>query len=64
MYSAQKQKSGKMNKKFDFLGKTPNVSITLENPVKSITIGSKVSDDQAGELLRCCKQKGISVNYE
>lgn len=47
-----------------FLGKTPNVNITLENPVNSLTIGSKVSDEHADEFIRSCKKKGILFRFK
>lgn len=47
-----------------FLGRTPNVNITLETPVKSITIGSKVSDNRTDKLVKVCQHKGIPVNFE
>jgi len=54
----------KSEQEIRFLGRTPNVNITLDTTVKSLTIGNKVSDCHKNKLISVCEQKGISINLK
>lgn len=47
-----------------FLGKTPNINITFEAPVKAITIGNKVTEQLARQLEKRCQNRNVKVNYQ